>query len=249
MQFRIIIIIFLLSACAQGNFISPKPKVFFNTKGLAYIYNDIDYDNKIIKQKLDNNTLQIAHKDLRPGSLIKIINLKTNDEIIIQNTKKIDYPDFYKILITEQVARKINLTEEFPFVEVLEIKKNKSFVAKKTKIYKEEEKIHSNAPVETVKIDNISKNTNKIKSKKRINNEKIYIIIGDFYSKNSAEILKDRITNKLSNFDSKKLSVKMINKNKIRLLSGPYRSINLMKNDYIQLKNFGFEELDITINE
>ena len=41
----------------------------------------------------------------------------------------------------------------------------------------------------------------------------------------------------------------MKNKNKIRLLSGPYRSINLMKNDYIQLKNFGFEELDISINE
>ena len=53
----------------------------------------------------------------------------------------------------------------------------------------------------------------------------------------------------MSNFDSNKLSTKMINKNKIRLLLGPYRSINLMKNDYIQLKNFGFEELDITINE
>ena len=51
------------------------------------------------------------------------------------------------------------------------------------------------------------------------------------------------------NFDSKKLRLKMINRNKIRLLSGPYRSINLMKNDYIQLKNFGFEELDIFLNE
>ncbi len=249
MKFRLLILIFLVSSCAPGNYNSPKSKVFFNSKGLAYIYNNKDYENKIIKQKLNNDKLQIAHKELRPGSLIKIINLKTKDEIIIKNTKKINYPDFYKILITEEVARKLNLKEELPFVEILEIKKNKSFVAKKTKIYKEEEKIHSNAPVETVKIDNISKNTNKIKSKKRINNEKIYIIIGDFYSKNSAEILKDRITNKLSNFDSKKLSVKMINKNKIRLLSGPYRSINLMKNDYIQLKNFGFEELDITINE
>ena len=36
---------------------------------------------------------------------------------------------------------------------------------------------------------------------------------------------------------------------KITLLSGPYSTINLMKNDYIQLKNFGFEELDISINE
>ena len=249
MKFKIILLIFLLSSCAQGNFISPKSKVFFNSKGLAYIYNDKDYKNKIIKQKLDNQLLQVAHNVLRPGSLIKIINLKTNEEIIIKNTKKINYPDFYKILITEKVANKLNLIEEFPFVEVLEIKKNKSFVAKKTKIFKEEEKIHSNAPVETVKIDNISKNTNKIKLKKKLDNEKIYIIIGDFYSRNSAKLLVDRINKEMSNFDSKKLTLKMINRNKIRLLSGPYRSINLMKNDYIQLKNFGFEELDITINE
>ena len=46
-----------------------------------------------------------------------------------------------------------------PMVEVIEIKKNKSFVAAKTKIFKEEEKIHNNAPVETVKINNISKNS------------------------------------------------------------------------------------------
>ena len=37
--------------------------------------------------------------------------------------------------------------------------------------------------------------------------------------------------------------------NKISLLSGPYKSINLMKNDYIILKNFGFEELDIITND
>ena len=33
------------------------------------------------------------------------------------------------------------------------------------------------------------------------------------------------------------------------VLSGPYKSINLLKKDYIVLKNFGFEELDIFINE
>ena len=29
----------------------------------------------------------------------------------------------------------------------------------------------------------------------------------------------------------------------------PYKTINSVKNDYIQLKNFGFEDLDITIHE
>ena len=249
MKFKLFVLIIFFTSCIQGGVNSPRSKVFFNSKGLAYIYSNEDYENKIIKKKLDNSLPQVAHNQLRPGSLIKIINLRTKDEIIIKISKKVDYPDFYKIMITDKVARELNLTKEFPFVEILELKKNKSFVAKKTKIYKEEEKIHSNAPVETVKIDNISKNKNKPKFKKKLNSQKIFIIIGDFYSKSSAEVLVGRINKELTNFNMKKLSIKVVNRNKIRLLSGPYRSINLMKNDYIQLKNFGFEELDISLNE
>ena len=33
------------------------------------------------------------------------------------------------------------------------------------------------------------------------------------------------------------------------VISGPYNSINSVKNDYILLKTFGFEELDIYFNE
>jgi len=37
--------------------------------------------------------------------------------------------DFYKILITKPVALKLKIDEKLPLIEVLEIKKNKSFVA------------------------------------------------------------------------------------------------------------------------
>ena len=60
---------------------------------------------------------------------------------------------------------------------------------------------------------------------------------------------EQRITQELLNFDNKKLYIKTKKSNKISLISGPYNSITLMKNDYIQLKKFGFEELDISINE
>ena len=216
------------------------------SQGFAYIYKDEDFINKLIKKEFDTNSLQIAHNKLRPGTLIKIINIKTNESIILKNNKRLEYPEFYKILITEPVANEINLQVDSPLVEVIEIKKNKSFVAAKTKIYKEEEKIHNNAPVETVKINNISKNNSK---KNKTKKEKFYIIVGEFYSKDSALFLKKRITQELKSFNSKKLYIKSKKSNKITLLSGPYNSINLMKNDYIQLKNFGFEELDISINE
>ena len=245
MKYKLIILLLFLTSCTQ-NYSRVDLNESFNSKGFAYIYNEKDFIDKVIKRKLDNNSLQIAHNKLRPGSLIKITNIKTNDSIILKNSKRFQYPEFYKIVITKAVADEINLKADLPLVEIIEVKKNKSFVAKKTKIFKEEEKIHNNAPVENVVINNISK---KQKVKNKAVKDKLYIIIAEFYSKNSASVLKKRITQELTNFDSKKLYINLRESNKITLLSGPYNSINLMKNDYIKLKNFGFEELDISINE
>ena len=245
MKYNLIIILLLFNSCTQ-NFINYDKNQPFNSKGFAYIYNDEDFNKKLIKKKIDTNSFQIAHDKLKAGTLIKITNIKTNKSIIVKNNRKMQYPDFYKILITKPVAEKLSLKFDLPLVEVLEVKKNKSFVAKKTKIFNEEKKIYTNAPVETVKIDNISKNK---KVNNKITKDKFYIIIAEFYSKDSASLLKKRITSELKGFNSKKLYINSKKMNKITLLSGPYKSINLMKNDYIQLKNFGFEELDITINE
>ncbi len=56
------------------------------------------------------------------------------------------------------MANELNLNKIMPILEIQEIKKNKSFIAKKAKIYKEEKNIPSKAPVASVKISNISKN-------------------------------------------------------------------------------------------
>ena len=249
MKFKIILIITMFLTSCTNNYNNPLLHKPLNTKGFAYIYEIKDFENKIIKKKLNDINLEIAHNKLRPGSLIKIINTKTNESIILKNTKKMQYPDFYKIIITKPVAKKLNLHLDLPLVEVLEVKKNKSFIAKKTKIFKEEQKTHNNAPVQNVMINNISKSSKDEIDKKKLSKDKFNIIIAEFYSKDSAFLLKKRITQELINFDSNKLHTNSERLNKITLLSGPYNSINLMKNDYILLKNFGFEELDIDINE
>ena len=97
-----------------------------------------------------------------------------------------------------------------------------------------------------VKIDNIS----KAKKVKKTNvKPKFYLKIAEFYSKDSALDLKERISKELTNFDSKKLFIKVKKSNKTSLIAGPYKSINLMKNDYTLLTDFGFEELDIDTYE
>ena len=141
---------------------------------------------------------------------------------------------------------KLNIRKDLPLIEVLEIKKNKSFIAEKAKIYKEEKKISSKAPVTSVEIANISKKKINVK---KITVENIYILVASFYSKNTADFLKQRIISETPNFDNKKLKVRKKNTKEFEVLSGPYKSINLLKNDYIKLTNFGFEELDIFIND
>ena len=76
MKYRLIILFFFIISCAQ-NYSKSDLKKPFSATGFAYIYNDQDFENKIIKKKLDNNFFQIAHYRLRPGCLIKLTNLNS----------------------------------------------------------------------------------------------------------------------------------------------------------------------------
>ena len=116
--------------------------------------------------------------------------------------KRIRYPEFYKVLITEAVAQKLELDKNLPILEIVEIKKNKSFIAKEAKTFNEEKKISSKAPVENIQISNISKQ----KSQKNIKtSERIYILLGSFYSIDTAKFLKQRITKDVPEFNINKV--------------------------------------------
>ena len=241
MKYKIIIVFLAFYSCTINN-TKIDNRIPYNSKGFAYIYNDEDFKNNIIKGKLDNSLMQVSHSNLNNNTLIKIINPKNNESLTIRNLKRIKYPDFYKILITKKVAEKLGIQSDFPLIEILEIKKNKSFIAKKAKIYNEEKKISSNAPVTSVQISNIS----KYKKNKNINKKDEYVIlIGSFYREETAKFLKQRIIKEIPNYDVKKLRIRKQSNKQTNLISGPYSTINFMKNDYIRLKKFGFEELDI----
>ena len=246
MKFNLLILIYLFTSCTT-NYTKIDNRKPYNAKGFAYIFNQADRDKNIIKGKMNNDLLEISHSQLKYGATIKLINPKTKDTIVLKNTKKIKYPEFYKIVISNAVANKLNIDRRVPLIEVLEVRKNKSFVAKKAKIFQEEKKIPANAPVMSVKIDNISKKKS-LKKKKELNTN-IYVLIGSFYSEDSAIFLKNRIIQEIADFDKKKLKIKKKRSSEIEVISGPYKSVNLLKNDYIKLKNIGFEEMDIFTNE
>ena len=116
-------------------------KELYAANGFAYIYNEFDFNEKIIKGKMNNDILQISHQNLKTGTLIKITNPKNKESLVLKNIKRIRYPEFYKVLITETVAQKLRLDTNLPILEIIEVKKNKSFIAKEAKTFKEVKKI------------------------------------------------------------------------------------------------------------
>jgi len=87
-------------------------------------------------------------------------------------------------------------------------------------------------------ITNNKTNNNNNKSKPNV----FLLSINDFYYKDSAINLKNEISKKTK---MKNIYIKKINTTKYRLLVGPFKSFNALKNSYISLNNLGFEDLTI----
>ena len=109
MKFKFFFILILMLSCTV-NTTNINNKTPFAAQGFAFIFNDLDFTNKVIKGRLDNSKMQISVYNLKTNIPVKLINPKTKD-LIVKNFKRIKYPDFYKILITEEVT-KLNLNTE-----------------------------------------------------------------------------------------------------------------------------------------
>ncbi len=244
MKFNLTLIIFLLISCSNGSFNSTKNSLPYTSKGFALIYNQTDFEEKIISSKLNPESIEIGHNKLKKNTYVVITNPINKKSLTLKVTKKVNYPDFFKVLITEKVAKKLNLNTKMPFVEIEQRIKNKSFIAKKAVTYSEEKNVLTKAPITKVKINDISKNSKN--SEKSQYSNKYSIIIGNFYSKNWAEGLIEILENE--NIKKEVFKVKKLGKNNYQLLAGPYTSINTLKNDYFKLNKYGFDNLDLKKN-
>ena len=240
MKFSLIFIIFFLFSCSNGTFNTNNNKSY-TSKGFALIYDENDYQKKIISTKLNPNNIEIGHNQLNKNSYVVITNPINKKSLTLKVSKKVKYPDFFKVLITEKLANELNLNPKMPYIEIEKRVKNKSFVAKKAVTHSEEKNVLTKVPITKVKINDISKDS-KDPSKIQYAN-KYSIIVGNFYSKKWAESLIDILVNE----DIKKevFKVNKLGKNNYQLLAGPYTSINTLKSDYFKLNKYGFDNLDL----
>ena len=240
MKFSLIFIIFFLFSCSNGTFNTNNNKSY-TSKGFALIYDENDYQKKIISTKLNPNNIEIGHNQLNKNSYVVITNPINKKSLTLKVSKKVKYPDFYKVLITEKLANELNLNPKMPYIEIEKRVKNKSFVAKKAVTHSEEKNVLTKVPITKVKINDISKDSKDLLKNQYAN--KYSIVVGNFYSKKWAESLIDILVNE--DINKEVFKVIKLGKNNYQLLAGPYTSINTLKSDYFKLNKYGFDNLDL----
>lgn len=247
MKFKIfyIIIFFFIFSCTQDlkniKKIEKVPEKSFSSKGFALIYDDTYYNNQVVKNKLKNDENFVLHSFLKNKRLVSISNPLNSKSIIAEVINTAKYPKIYNIVITKKIAEDLLLDLDNPYVEIVTIKKNDKFVAKKATIFEEEKNVANKAPVTAIDINILSENKTITKAKKK--NKPSYIIdIGDFYYYSSASDTKKRFKEE-GNITN--IKIKKIGKNKFKVYSGPYKSFLSMKDTYLSLNALGFEELNV----
>ena len=131
MNLRKVIFIILLSAniysCAEYKMINKKyKKNYFSSSGFALIYDENLYKDKILNKKINQNKIIVLHNTLKKNTQIKIINPENQISIVTKIHAKTDFPALFNAVISKKIASILKLDKENPYIEILEIKKNKS---------------------------------------------------------------------------------------------------------------------------
>ena len=213
----------------------------FINKGFALIYNENLLKEKIISRKIDERSLIIFQKNLKKNTKVKITNIKNEKSIIATVGNKANYPSFNNSVLSIRIADEINLDKKEPYVEILEILENSVFVAKKAKTFEEEKKVATNVPVNNISISDL--NSTQIKSSTNATNKFSYKIkIADFYFRDTALLLIDRINNETNVKDVK---IEKIMENKYRVYLGPFYNINTLQKSFNDINILEFENIEI----
>ena len=242
----IVILIFLLFlGCDQyknqSSKISLKIEKKYNNSGFSLIY-----DESLNIKKLDNRSLQIFHKSLKNKSHVKITNPLNNKFLIAEvKSNKIKFSDFYNSIISKRIAENLDLNPNEPYVEIVLISRNSTFIAKKAKTFDEEKKVANKAPVNNISINDLNEVTTH---KKKSSNKKFsYTIkIADFYfSKTALEMIK-RIKKETLIKNPKILK---ISDKKYRVFLGPFNDINTLQKSFNDINILEFDNIEIIKND
>ena len=249
MNYKIIIILFFVLfflGCEQSSMVKKKNINLqltdkYKNSGFALVYNN----NLENVKKLDTRSLDIYHKSLKKKSTVKITN-PNNGKYLIAKVKsnKVRFSNFYNSVLSLRIAEELELDLDEPFVKIVLVSKNSTFIAKKAKMFEEEKTVAQKAPVDGILINdlNVKKKKKNIIKKKKFS----YIIkVADFYYKETAKTMMEKIFEESS---INNLKIIKLSPTKFRLLIGPFNDIDSLKKSFEKMNLFNFENLEILKN-
>ena len=247
MNYRIIIILFIsftLLGCETTQKIKKNQiniENRYKNSGFALVYNS---NLKGIK-KIESRSLNIYHKLLKRKSIVKITNPENNKYLIAEvKSNRIKFPNFYNSVLSSRIAEELELDLKEPYIEIISISKDSTFVAKKAKMFDEEKSVAEKAPIDGIQINDL--NIKKQKKKFTTNKNFSYSIkVADFYYKDTAKIMVDRIKDEAS---INNLNIIKLSETKYRVLIGPFNDIKSLEKSFEKMNSFNFENLEILKN-
>ena len=246
MKFNIFVVLstlFLLLSCDQAKISqSKKLEVTLDRKyknsGFSLIYNE-----ELRVKKIDQRSLTIFHKNLSRKSFVKITNPLNGKSLIAEvKSNRVKFSSFYNSVITQRIAEELELDLNEPYINIILISKNSTFVAKKTKTFEEEKKVAEKAPIDGIKISDLNSSHKTKKKLKKNNKFSYYIKVADFYYKKSAKNMSNKIRNEVK---LKNIQIIELTKTNYRLLLGPFNDIQSLKNSFEKMNSLYFENLEI----
>ena len=244
MNYKFFLLIFLLCSCASNDINKSKDIIFkdsFSNKGFTLVFDDSFKKKKIISKVIEDRSLIIFQKNLAKGTTVKITNLINNKSMIAKVGSRADYPSFYNSVISIRIYNKLEIDIDEPYVEVLEIPENSTFLAKKSKTFDEEKNVADKAPVEDISIKNLAIDGKKT-IKKAKNNFSYIIKIADFYYEDTAKLMIKRIKS-----ESKLISINILklSDTNYRVYLGPFKDLKSLKKAFNDIKIINFENIEI----
>lgn len=244
MNYKIFFIIILLYSCTPiDKSVKIDFKENFKNRGFTITFTDNLYNQKIISKKLDNRSMTVFQRNLKVNTNVKITNILNNKSIIAVVGNKAKYPNFYNSVITKRIADMLEISEDEPYISIIVIDENSTFVAGKSKTFDEERSVAEKAPVVEIGIKDLSEKNSVTVSINEPKKEFKYVIkIADFYYLESAKMLKKRL---IKEYGIKNPKIAEITKTNYRLYLGPYDNLMSIKKAHNKIEQLNFENIEI----
>ena len=244
MNYKIIIffvLIFMYSCAPVEKKVDVSFKEVFSNSGFSLVY-DNELNSEIVTKRIDDRSLIIFQKNLKPRTSVKIVNLLNNKSTIAEVGEKSIYPDFYNAVISKRIASLIEIDINEPYTSIIEIDKNSTFVAKKAKTFEEERVVAEKAPVDEIGVKDLNSDSKNHNQKNKKKDFRYVIKLADFYFIDSATSLKKRVKIELG---LKNVHINKISETKFRVYLGPFNDLLSIQRTFNKLQNLNFENIEI----